>query len=65
VLKILPRGIHDYTRFIKPSELARHCRGAGLVTAAVSGMSYNPFTHTCSLRRDTSINYMMQARRPA
>jgi 2-polyprenyl-6-hydroxyphenyl methylase/3-demethylubiquinone-9 3-methyltransferase len=65
VLKILPRGMHDYTRFIKPSELARFCRDAGLITAAMSGLSYNPFTRTCNLGRDTSVNYMVQARRPA
>jgi len=65
VLKLLPRGMHDYTRFIKPSELARFCRDAGLMTAAMSGLSYNPFTRAYSLGSDTSVNYMMQARRPA
>ncbi|MCL1861627.1 MAG: bifunctional 2-polyprenyl-6-hydroxyphenol methylase/3-demethylubiquinol 3-O-methyltransferase UbiG [Proteobacteria bacterium] len=65
ILKLLPRGMHDYARFIKPSELARFCREAGLVTASMSGLSYNPFTRAYSLNRDTSVNYMMQTRRPA
>jgi 2-polyprenyl-6-hydroxyphenyl methylase/3-demethylubiquinone-9 3-methyltransferase len=65
ILKLLPRGIHDYARFIKPSELARFCRDAGLVTAAMTGVSYNPFTRIHRLGRDMSIDYMMQARRPA
>ncbi|MCL1825934.1 MAG: bifunctional 2-polyprenyl-6-hydroxyphenol methylase/3-demethylubiquinol 3-O-methyltransferase UbiG [Betaproteobacteria bacterium] len=65
VLKLLPRGMHDYARFIKPSELARFCREAGLVTASMNGLSYNPFTRAYSLSHDTSVNYMMQARRPA
>ncbi|MCL2161838.1 MAG: bifunctional 2-polyprenyl-6-hydroxyphenol methylase/3-demethylubiquinol 3-O-methyltransferase UbiG [Betaproteobacteria bacterium] len=65
VLKLLPRGMHDYTRFIKPSELARFCRDAELTTAAMIGLSYNPFTRVYSLDRDTSVNYMMQTRRPA
>jgi len=65
VLKLLPRGMHDYTRFIKPSELARFCRDAGLMTDAMSGLSYNLLTRTYSLGRDTSVNYMMQARRSA
>ncbi|MCL2590363.1 MAG: bifunctional 2-polyprenyl-6-hydroxyphenol methylase/3-demethylubiquinol 3-O-methyltransferase UbiG [Betaproteobacteria bacterium] len=65
VLKLLPHGMHDYNRFIKPSELARFCRDAGLVTAAMSGLSYNPFTRAYSLGSDSSVNYMVQARRPA
>ncbi|MDR2926015.1 MAG: bifunctional 2-polyprenyl-6-hydroxyphenol methylase/3-demethylubiquinol 3-O-methyltransferase UbiG [Azoarcus sp.] len=65
ILKILPRGIHDYTRFIKPSELARFCRMAGLAPDAMSGLSYNPLTRVYSLGRDISVNYMLQTRRPA
>ncbi|MDR2031398.1 MAG: bifunctional 2-polyprenyl-6-hydroxyphenol methylase/3-demethylubiquinol 3-O-methyltransferase UbiG [Azoarcus sp.] len=61
LLNLLPRGTHDYTRFLKPSELARFCRDAGLTPAAMSGLSYNPFNHIHRLVRDTSINYMMQA----
>jgi 2-polyprenyl-6-hydroxyphenyl methylase/3-demethylubiquinone-9 3-methyltransferase len=65
VLKILPRGIHNYNRFLKPSELARFCRDAGLMTTSMSGLTYNPFTRTYSLSRDTSVNYLVQTRRPA
>ncbi|MCL2644863.1 MAG: bifunctional 2-polyprenyl-6-hydroxyphenol methylase/3-demethylubiquinol 3-O-methyltransferase UbiG [Betaproteobacteria bacterium] len=65
VLKLLPRGIHDYNRFIKPSELARFCRDAGLMTAAMRGMSYNLLTRSYGLGSDTSVNYLMHARRPA
>ncbi|MDR2209835.1 MAG: bifunctional 2-polyprenyl-6-hydroxyphenol methylase/3-demethylubiquinol 3-O-methyltransferase UbiG [Azoarcus sp.] len=65
VFKILPRGIHNYKRFLKPSELARFCRDAGLVTTTMTGLTYNPLTRLCSLIRDTSVNYLMQARRPA
>ncbi|MDR2689653.1 MAG: bifunctional 2-polyprenyl-6-hydroxyphenol methylase/3-demethylubiquinol 3-O-methyltransferase UbiG [Azoarcus sp.] len=61
VLNLLPRGTHDYARFIKPSELARHCRAAGLHTAAINGMSYNPFLRTYGLGSNTSVNYLMQA----
>jgi len=65
LLKLLPHGFHDHARFIKPSELAQFCRDAGLLTVAMSGLLYNPFTRVYSLGRDTSVNYMMQARRPA
>ncbi|MDR3086692.1 MAG: bifunctional 2-polyprenyl-6-hydroxyphenol methylase/3-demethylubiquinol 3-O-methyltransferase UbiG [Azoarcus sp.] len=63
LLKLLPRGTHDYARFLKPSELARYCRDAGLIPAAMSGLSYNPFNRLYSLSRDTSVNYMMETRR--
>jgi 2-polyprenyl-6-hydroxyphenyl methylase/3-demethylubiquinone-9 3-methyltransferase len=61
ILNLLPRGMHDYARFIKPSELARFCRNAELAPAAMSGLLYNPLTRIYSLGRDTSVNYMMQA----
>ncbi|MDR1423513.1 MAG: bifunctional 2-polyprenyl-6-hydroxyphenol methylase/3-demethylubiquinol 3-O-methyltransferase UbiG [Azoarcus sp.] len=63
VLKLLPRGTHDYFNFIKPSELTRFCRTAGLSPAALRGLSYNPFTRTYSLGGDTSVNYMLQSTR--
>ncbi|GHT99686.1 ubiquinone biosynthesis O-methyltransferase [Betaproteobacteria bacterium] len=63
VLKLLPRGTHDYARFIKPSELARYCRDAGLNSGALQGMSYNPVTRTYRLDRDISVNYLFQATR--
>ena len=65
ILNLLPRGTHEYSKFIKPSELARFCRNAGLESAELLGMSYNPLTQTYSLGQDTSVNYMLQARREA
>ncbi|NMG03810.1 bifunctional 2-polyprenyl-6-hydroxyphenol methylase/3-demethylubiquinol 3-O-methyltransferase UbiG [Azoarcus taiwanensis] len=59
VLKLLPRGTHDYTKFIKPSELARYCRQSGLETQELIGMSYNPLTRVYSLGRDTDVNYLV------
>ena len=63
VLRLLPRGTHDYARFIKPSELASLCRKAGLDVADVTGMHYNPFTRECTLNQDASVNYLMHAKR--
>lgn len=65
VLKMLPRGTHDYARFLRPAELARYCREAGLNVVEVVGMAYNPLTRTYSLGRDTSVNYLVRARREA
>jgi 2-polyprenyl-6-hydroxyphenyl methylase/3-demethylubiquinone-9 3-methyltransferase len=61
-LGLLPRGTHDYKRFIKPAELSRWCREAGLVVEEIVGMTYSPFSHQCSLSSDSSVNYMMRAR---
>lgn len=63
VLRLLPRGTHDYSKFVKPSELARLCRGAGLTVEHITSMSYNPFTKTYSLAGDAPINYIMHCRR--
>ncbi|MBS1156605.1 MAG: bifunctional 3-demethylubiquinol 3-O-methyltransferase/2-polyprenyl-6-hydroxyphenol methylase [Proteobacteria bacterium] len=65
VLGLLPRGTHDYTRFLKPSELARMTRAAGLETIEVAGMHYNPFSRAVSLDRDASVNYLAACRKPA
>ena len=59
ILKLLPRGTHDYAKLIKPSELARHCRDAGLEVREVIGMSYNPLTKVYSLGPDPSVNYLV------
>ena len=59
VLRMLPRGTHDYAKFIKPSELSRLCRNAGLELRDVTGMSYNPLTKIYSLGDDTSVNYIL------
>jgi len=64
VLKLLPRGTHDYARFIKPSELAAHCRGSGLTIRGVTGMTYNPFTKVYALGPDADVNYILHAVRP-
>ena len=63
VLRLLPRGTHDYARFIKPSELASLCRTAGLDVIDVTGMHYNPFTRECMLNQDASVNYLMHAKK--
>jgi 2-polyprenyl-6-hydroxyphenyl methylase / 3-demethylubiquinone-9 3-methyltransferase len=65
ILNLLPKGTHDYGRFLRPAELARHCREAGLAVAEIIGMSYNPLTRTYSLGRDASVNYLIRARRDA
>ncbi|MGR2662940.1 bifunctional 2-polyprenyl-6-hydroxyphenol methylase/3-demethylubiquinol 3-O-methyltransferase UbiG [Chromobacterium haemolyticum] len=64
VLNMLPRGTHEYARFLKPSELSRMARNAGLNMDAVRGMSYNPLTRIYSLGEDTAVNYLMACRRP-
>ena len=63
LLKLLPRGTHDFDKFIKPSELAQFCRNAGLDIGNISGMSYNPLTKTYSLGRDTGVNYLFACHR--
>jgi len=65
LLRLLPRGTHDYGKFLRPSELARHCRGAGLSVAAIAGMTYNPFSQTYSLGKDTDVNFLIHATRDA
>jgi 2-polyprenyl-6-hydroxyphenyl methylase/3-demethylubiquinone-9 3-methyltransferase len=65
LLKLLPKGTHDYARFIRPSELARWCRDAGLEVRELAGMSYNPLTRQYRLGTDTSVNYLVHAVRPA
>ncbi|BBH11469.1 MULTISPECIES: bifunctional 2-polyprenyl-6-hydroxyphenol methylase/3-demethylubiquinol 3-O-methyltransferase UbiG [Chromobacterium] len=64
VLNMLPRGTHEYARFLKPSELSRMARNAGLDMDAVRGMSYNPLARIYSLGEDTAVNYLMACRRP-
>ena len=58
VLKLLPRGTHDWSRFVRPSELAAFGRRAHLQLAAMTGMTYNPLTRTYRLTDDTSVNYL-------
>ncbi len=63
LLNMLPRGTHDYARFIKPSELAQYCRNAGLTLDDVSGMSYDLFSKTYALGQDAAVNYMIACRK--
>lgn len=62
VLGLLPRGTHDYSGFIRPSELARWARGAGLDLSDLRGLGYNPLTRRYSLNRDVSVNYLAHYR---
>ncbi len=64
VLNLLPRGTHDYARFIKPSELSAYCRNAGLEVSGLIGMTYNPFSKTYTLEADASVNYILNTRAP-
>jgi 2-polyprenyl-6-hydroxyphenyl methylase/3-demethylubiquinone-9 3-methyltransferase len=64
VLNLLPKGTHEYARFIRPSELARHLREVGLVLHGLRGMEYNPLTRRYWLSDDTSVNYLVACRRP-
>jgi 2-polyprenyl-6-hydroxyphenyl methylase/3-demethylubiquinone-9 3-methyltransferase len=61
LLNLLPRGTHDYEKFIKPSELAGWCRAAGLEIETPIGMSYNPISKRYWLGRDVSVNYILRA----
>ncbi|MBX6393939.1 MAG: 3-demethylubiquinone-9 3-O-methyltransferase, partial [Burkholderiales bacterium] len=61
VLKLLPKGTHDYAKFIKPHELASYCREAGLEVRHMIGLTYNPFTKIYALERDVDVNYMVHA----
>ena len=62
VLKLLPRGTHEYRKFIKPSEIAAQLRKLGLHTSDITGMSYNPVTRRYALGRDIDVNYLLTAR---
>ena len=64
ILGLLPRGTHDYAKFIRPAELARAVRDAGLELVSIDGMRYNPFTRRCTLTRDVDVNYLLHARKP-
>jgi 2-polyprenyl-6-hydroxyphenyl methylase/3-demethylubiquinone-9 3-methyltransferase len=65
VLKLLPKGTHEYARFIRPSELTRWSRDAGLDATATRGLEYNPITRRYWLSADTSVNYMIACRKTA
>ena len=65
VLGLLPKGTHEYARFIRPSELARWCRDGGLSIEDSRGMGYNPLTRRYTLTADASVNYLLATRRQA
>jgi 2-polyprenyl-6-hydroxyphenyl methylase/3-demethylubiquinone-9 3-methyltransferase len=62
-LNMLPRGTHEYAKFIKPSELAQWCRNAGLNVTDITGMSYSPLNKSYSLGKDADVNYLISCRR--
>lgn len=64
LLRLLPKGTHDYDKFITPAELSQYVRTAGLDALGLKGMGYNPFTKIYSLNDNTSVNYMIACQRP-
>jgi 2-polyprenyl-6-hydroxyphenyl methylase/3-demethylubiquinone-9 3-methyltransferase len=64
VLRLLPKGTHEYARLIRPSELARWCRDAGLDLQRTRGLEYNPLTRRYWLSTDTSVNFLFACRKP-
>ena len=65
VLQLLPKGTHEYRRFLTPAELSNMARAAGLSVTEFTGMTYNPFTKVYRLGTDVSVNYMLACRKPA
>lgn len=65
ILRLLPKGTHDYAKFITPAELAQYARNAALNFDAIKGMGYNPLTKVYSLNQDTSVNYLVATSCPA
>jgi 2-polyprenyl-6-hydroxyphenyl methylase/3-demethylubiquinone-9 3-methyltransferase len=63
VLKLLPKGTHEYAKFIRPSELAAWCRDSGLELVTTRGLEYNPLTRRYRLTADTSVNYLVACRK--
>jgi 2-polyprenyl-6-hydroxyphenyl methylase/3-demethylubiquinone-9 3-methyltransferase len=63
ILNLLPRGTHEFAKFIKPSELAAYARAAGLDLEHTRGMEYNPLTRHYWLSANTSVNYMLATRK--
>jgi 2-polyprenyl-6-hydroxyphenyl methylase/3-demethylubiquinone-9 3-methyltransferase len=64
ILRMLPRGTHDYAKFLTPAELSQFVRNAGLEVEGLKGLTYNPLTKIYSLNADTSVNYMVACNRP-
>lgn len=64
LLRLLPKGTHDYAKFITPAELARFIREADLELNSIKGLAYNPLTKLYSINQDTDVNYMVACRKP-
>jgi 2-polyprenyl-6-hydroxyphenyl methylase/3-demethylubiquinone-9 3-methyltransferase len=65
LLRLLPKGTHDYAKFITPAELSQYIRNAGLQVDSLKGLGYNPLSKIYSLNDDTDVNYMVACTRPA
>lgn len=64
VLRMLPKGTHEYRKLLKPSEVVSFCRAAGLDARELTGMTYNPVTQTYKLGRDVDVNYILAVQKP-
>jgi len=64
VLNLLPKGTHEFNKFIRPAELDAHCRAAHIDVTEITGLTYNPLSKVYKLDNDVSVNYMMQAQKP-
>jgi len=64
IFNLLPKGTHEFDKFIKPSVLAKHIRDAGGELLETKGMFYNPITHKANLNNDLGVNYLMYAKKP-
>ena len=64
IFKLLPKGTHEFNKFIKPSSLAKYVRDANAELIETKGMFYNPITHTANLNNDLGVNYLMYAKKP-
>lgn len=64
ILRLLPKGTHDYDKLIKPSELSKAARDAGLIMKNIVGLSYNPITQSYKLGKNVDVNYMIHCQRP-
>jgi len=65
LLRLLPKGTHDYAKFITPAELSQFARQSGLIVDKLKGMGFNPLTKIYSLNQDTSVNYLVACTKPA
>lgn len=65
LLRLLPKGTHDYAKFITPAELSQYARRADLIVDTLRGMSFNPLTKIYALNHDTSVNYLLACTKPA